>query len=585
MRSAVFAALAVFGFGAVASAQNVQNFKPAVGTWNYFSVEGARTARHLELVPSLILSYANSPLTVRDPDGNVTTRLVEHLAAANLTLAFGLFDRLELAVDMPFAYIAGDENLAAGANFGSNGVVVGDLRVIPKIRLFGLSKEDKGKGFGAAISIPLELPTGDPDRYFGSDQVVVNPKLILEGRSHLVSFAANGGLRFRPDTEKVGTLDIGNEITYGAGLGIGLGTEKVVLLAEVFGASPVQSIRDDSKSSPIEGLGGLRFFFTPGATLTAGAGAGIVADYGSPVWRGVVSFAWHDQRYDADKDGIMDDDDRCPNDPEDKDDFQDADGCPDPDNDKDGVLDIDDQCPLDPEDRDGFEDLDGCPDPDNDRDGILDVNDQCPDEPEDKDGFEDTNGCPDPDNDGDGLLDANDKCPNEPEDKDGFQDEDGCPDPDNDGDGILDVNDKCPMVAETKNGFEDDDGCPDQILKVKVTDRSIETPTIYFDTNKAKIKAASFSVLDDVVIVMNSRTDIAVLSIEGHTDAQGNDKKNQKLSEARAASVRTYLMDKGIAPERLESKGFGESVPIDDNRTKAGRERNRRVEFNITWKQ
>ena len=104
------------------------------------------------------------------------------------------------------------------------------------------------------------------------------------------------------------------------------------------------------------------------------------------------------------------------------------------DRDGDGILDNVDKCPDQPEDKDGFEDEDGCPDPDNDKDGIADISDKCPNEPEDKDKFEDDDGCPDPDNDTDGLADADDKCPNEPEDKDGFEDADGCPDPDNDKD-------------------------------------------------------------------------------------------------------------------------------------------------------
>jgi len=101
------------------------------------------------------------------------------------------------------------------------------------------------------------------------------------------------------------------------------------------------------------------------------------------------------QRVDTDKDGLYDDEDRCPKEPEDKDSFQDADGCPDPDNDGDGILDVDDKCPVDPEDMDGFRDSDGCPDPDNDEDGLPDGKDKCPDVAENKNGYEDTDGCPD----------------------------------------------------------------------------------------------------------------------------------------------------------------------------------------------
>jgi OOP family OmpA-OmpF porin len=98
------------------------------------------------------------------------------------------------------------------------------------------------------------------------------------------------------------------------------------------------------------------------------------------------------------------------------------------DRDGDGIPDDLDKCPNEPEDKDGFQDEDGCPDHDNDGDGIPDKLDKCPNEPEDKDGFQDEDGCPDPDNDGDGIPDIIDKCPNEPETFNNYQDADGCPD-------------------------------------------------------------------------------------------------------------------------------------------------------------
>src|SRR6185503_17647656 len=100
----------------------------------------------------------------------------------------------------------------------------------------------------------------------------------------------------------------------------------------------------------------------------------------------------------------------------------------DQDPDHDGIVGAADKCPNDAEDMDGFQDADGCPDRDNDNDGIPDATDKCPNQAEDKDGFQDADGCPDPDNDGDGVPDATDKCPTEPETKNGYQDADGCPD-------------------------------------------------------------------------------------------------------------------------------------------------------------
>ena len=280
------------------------------------------------------------------------------------------------------------------------------------------------------------------------------------------------------------------------------------------------------------------------------------------------------------------------------------------DTDGDGIPDTKDKCPNDPEDKDGFEDEDGCPDLDNDVDGVRDKVDKCPgtdkdkknafkDTKEDKDGFEDDDGCPDPDNDKDGIADVIDKCPNKPEDKDNFEDDDGCPDPDNDKDKICDNNatiqgrlsdykkickgsDKCPNKPETYNGYQDDDGCPDKKLLVKVTKTKIElTQKVYFAYNRARIKKRSYQLLRDVATVMKDRPTMTV-RIEGHTDSRGGARYNRRLSQRRARSVRKFLMREGISASRMISRGYGEDKPIANNRYRAGREKNRRVEFFIT---
>jgi outer membrane protein OmpA-like peptidoglycan-associated protein len=247
--------------------------------------------------------------------------------------------------------------------------------------------------------------------------------------------------------------------------------------------------------------------------------------------------------------------------------------------DGDGILDNVDECPQVPEDFDKFEDEDGCPEPDNDADGILDGVDKCPNDPEDLDKFQDEDGCPDPDNDQDGLTDRIDACPDEAEDKDGFEDDDGCPDCDDDKDGVPEcpeAKDKCPGVPG-----DSPDGCKHYQL-ITVTENKIELKqTVYFDTKKTTIKKVSFPLLDEVAQALVDNPTIHV-RIEGHTDSRGSDKFNLKLSKGRAKSVMTYLINKGISTDRMESEGYGESQPIADNRTAAGRSQNRRVEFFIT---
>jgi len=246
------------------------------------------------------------------------------------------------------------------------------------------------------------------------------------------------------------------------------------------------------------------------------------------------------------------------------------------DRDGDGFPDPEDECPDDPEDFDAFEDEDGCPeDQDTDGDGIPDSRDQCVLEPEDADGYLDTDGCPDVDNDLDRILDEADRCANDPEDMDGYQDDDGCPDRDNDADGLPDVNDQCP----NEPGPRDENGCPRVYQDVQVTREAIRiSQTIHFEFNRAVIRPVSFPILNTVAQVMRDYPDVSV-EVQGHTDSRGRDEYNMRLSQERADAVRNYLVQQGIPSARMTSRGYGETRPIESNRTSAGRAANRRVEF------
>lgn len=279
---------------------------------------------------------------------------------------------------------------------------------------------------------------------------------------------------------------------------------------------------------------------------------------------------------DRDGDGIADGQDRCPDAPEDFDGNEDQDGCPEnEDRDGDGLIDSEDHCPNDP----GPVANHGCPDKDGDK--VLDKDDRCPEIP----GPADNGGCPYGDRDGDLILDKDDQCPDAPEDKDGFEDEDGCPEPDNDGDGIPDAADQCKNVPETVNGVDDEDGCPDTKLELVEVNRALGKieikQKVFFDTNKTTIKKISYRLLNEVAQAIMSSPGMEVL-VEGHTDSVGSNTSNLRLSQGRAESVREYLIAQGVPAERLTAIGFGEERPLDSNRTKVGREANRRVEFTIT---
>jgi OOP family OmpA-OmpF porin len=283
---------------------------------------------------------------------------------------------------------------------------------------------------------------------------------------------------------------------------------------------------------------------------------------------------------DDDGDSIRNIDDDCPYTPEDFDGDRDEDGCPETssDGDGDGIVDSVDQCPEQAEDLDSYLDSDGCPDPDNDNDGLTDILDQCPKVAEDVDGWADDDGCPDPDNDLDGIPDMHDACPNEP----GDRLQDGCPAEDADGDGVADFHDMCPDQPETRNDYLDEDGCPDTPPKrVSVTTTRVQVrETIQFQTGSATLLPASFEVLKDVQKVLVDAPNMR-LRIEGHTDNEGTEDVNYRLSKERAESVKVFLASRGVDPARMEVVGYGETRPIDTNRTTSGRGRNRRVEFHI----
>ncbi|HLP40383.1 MAG TPA: OmpA family protein [Fibrobacteria bacterium] len=277
---------------------------------------------------------------------------------------------------------------------------------------------------------------------------------------------------------------------------------------------------------------------------------------------------------DRDDDGIPNRRDRCPLRPEDKDGFEDGDGCPDIDNDRDRYLDSLDRCPMAAEDRDGFQDWDGCPDLDNDLDKVVDSVDACRNEAEDRDGYQDEDGCPDLDNDKDGIPDVADRCSMAPETKNGFADGDGCPEADRDRDGIPDKVDRCPGEAELINFYRDEDGCPDQ--KPDPVRNGI-VPGVGFRFGGAELDPGSHGALDSLAAILAAYPG-TVVEIQGHLDNRGGP-DSEALSEARARSVADYLVRKGVEARRLKPVGYGGSRPIHHNRTALGRQTNRRIEI------
>ena len=585
-------------------------FRPAVDSKGLISVNGSDVLGAWDFSFGLMLDWGHVLMRTNPDAGVRAEELITDSLQGTLGANLGLFNWASIGISAPLTLVTGvaaEDIGRTGDTYNTTGIDYQTFAGIAFHAKLRLTRVDDGVGF--ALLAQGGVPFGNAPRNFANDPGFWYwPQIIIENRffrSRKLSLAFNAGYRGHTSGDQTefgkatltglpqleeGGFQNGNLITGSLGVGWRV-LEQLDLVLETY-MSYLPTGKDDTTGQnqfkqvfSQEYLGGIKVFVERNSYLTVGAGWNAYSrGFEAANFRGVLGFVYEPSIGDRDGDGYKDDQDGCPDEPEDFDGFEDSDGCPDPDNDNDGILDVDDRCPNVAEDRDGDEDEDGCPegsDGDRDGDGILDSRDKCPDDPEDRDGFEDRDGCPDVDNDQDTILDVNDECPLDPEDMDGFEDEDGCPDPDNDHDQILDVNDRCPNEPETYNGTEDEDGCPDKgRVLIDGTDIKI-LDKVLFDTGKATIKPESNGILNAVASLLRGRPDFLMVEVAGHADERSSDASNLSLTRARAKAVVDALVARGIARDRFVSQGYGEYCPVDSASNPAAWEKNRRVEFKV----
>jgi outer membrane protein OmpA-like peptidoglycan-associated protein len=543
---------------------DLNQYRPAELATDGFATSTADGQGHKRFGFMIYMDYNNDALVFEDAATGTQSAVVHKQLTGHLAWNLGLADHLVLFMDVPYHF-----NIEASGNAGAslpggatgpyayllpNGGNFGDVYFGARGNIFGNRFDIFQLALQATMTINTASLSNNQQKYAG--QVDKSP--YIGGWFELLgTFNAGDHVRIPIQVGyKLGTqgqrvtnnLFVGNEFTYGGGLLVMLGQDHFMISAEVFGRTAANSTVGwwTREETPVEVMGGFKWLPQFGFNIGLAGSAGVTPGYGAPDWRmvGMVGFTMpaEEKVADSDGDGIPDDVDQCPNEPEDFDGFQDEDGCPDPDNDGDGILDVNDSCPNDPEDIDGFQDEDGCPDPDNDGDGILDVDDHCPNEP----GTPENNGCPDPDRDGDGVPDRVDNCPDEP----GTVENQGC---------------QSPQLVTIGEG------------KLEILEK------VYFKTGSAKLQKRSWALLDNVAQVMLAHPEIKLVRVEGHTDKTGSLKYNMRLSKARANTVVRYLVGRGgVAKQRLMAEGFGPTQPlVPDAKTPEELAQNRRVEFHI----
>jgi outer membrane protein OmpA-like peptidoglycan-associated protein len=375
---ALVLAIAVPG-AAMAQGFDAEIFRPATSRTAFFSQPQAEVLDAGDFNVSATFNVASEPLVLRDPDTHEPIMdgvVVSSRSGAQLAAALGLLGSIELSAALPVLMSqSGNGALLSGAP-DLDGGALGDARFGLKARLLNGETLSLGASLGASV------PTGDEESFGGAESASGTARVLLSMRAGALTLGANAGYLIRKRS-RVGDLVVDDEIVAGAGASVAIMPRKLWALAEVY-TNIARSARR-GESMPAETVAGLRYAVAGPWMVQGAVGVGIGNGYGTPRMRGVLSLAYAPLAAAAETlppppPPVVVKKKPPP---------------PPKDSDGDGLLDPDDECPQEAEDKDGFEDENGCPDPDNDGDRIADVDDACPDEAEVMNGIKDQDGCPD----------------------------------------------------------------------------------------------------------------------------------------------------------------------------------------------
>ncbi len=556
---ATLTALAAALSSSSASAQSgsgvlAERFDPSEKGSDWFENESLDYRSNLRPAFGVIADYARNPIVVRNADGSSAGSIIQDQLYLHVGVSFALWERLRVGAELPLELAeSGSNPVAASGSYQSpNGAAVGDLRLGADFRLYG----EYEAPFRAAIGAQLYLPTGSQAHDTSTGDVRFLPRVLVAGDVDVFTYALRFGYQVNPSNNYLVGHPVGDEFSMGAAVGLRF-LDRALTVGPEISSYTLVSNAFHTVSSPSEILLGAHWRIDD---VMVGVGAGTAFNsgdaVGAPAFRAIAGLEWHPSV---------------------------AAPPPPPDRDQDGIPDQFDACPETPGPYSEENRVNGCP-PDRDHDGIPDDVDACPDVPGVKSDDPKKNGCPPPppDRDHDGIIDSEDACPDVPGVRTSDPKTNGCPavviDPDRDKDGILNEVDACPDVAGPANPDPKKNGCP--LARVENGQIKI-TEQVKFGTGSSQILKDSDPVLNAVLDILTSHPEITKLRVEGYTDNKGAPAMNKGLSKQRAASVKAWLVAHKIDGKRLDSEGFGEERPIDDNATEEGRKNNRRVEFHI----
>jgi outer membrane protein OmpA-like peptidoglycan-associated protein len=511
----------------------LDRFEPSERGSDWFTADSMDFRGHLRPAAGIVADWARKPLVTYTPEGSERTVLVSDQFIAHAGGALVAWDRVRFALDLPVAlYQSGDDAFAAGSFFRApSGASIGDLRLAVDAVALGRYRDPVNVGGG----VQLYVPTGDRDSFTGDGKVRIVPHVLVAGATGMFEYAGQLAIAYRAQNDPFAGSAMGSEIRLGAAAGVRAFDGKLVAGPEMWLSTGIEDADAffARRTTPFELLFGAHYAFDPDWRVGAGVGPGLTRAFGTPQVRFVVSIEYAPA-------------------------FREPPPPPPP---PEPVK----EAPPPP--------------PDRDNDGIVDAEDACPDVPGVKTDDPKTNGCP-PDRDHDGIIDAEDACPDTPGVKTDDPKTNGCPPPppDRDKDGIVDAEDACPDVPGEKTDDPKTNGCPPARIE---QDEIKISKQVQFKFDSDEILPESDLILGAVVAILNEHPEITRVRIEGHTDDRGTDAYNMRLSDRRAASVVKWLVKHGVAKQRLTSKGFGRSRPLDKNTSDEARALNRRVELHI----